>query len=184
MSVSPLSSALLLFTALTLTACTDSGPLAPNAARLEVPGSASLGKSSGAEGGTDHVTRPVTFTIAGGTCGLTTTVTGNGILHRVTRSHQSRNGAWHVSFQEVANGTARGADGSRYTFHYAIKATSVNPTGPNDFAVIDIVDFFSLTGRGKAPDMSVYIKGRFTYPAFEPIGNPVVRGPGIACDPI
>jgi hypothetical protein len=89
-----------------------------------------------------------------------------------------------VGFEEFASGTATGVDGSRYTFYYAITATSVNPTGPNDLAVIDIVDFFSLIGLGKAPDVTVFIKGRFTYPAFEPIGNPVVRGPGIACDPI
>jgi hypothetical protein len=179
-----MSSALLLFTALTLTACTDSGPVAPDAARLEAAGSASLERSSEGSEGTEHVTKPVSFTIAGGDCGLRTTVTGNGILQRVERSYQSRNGAWHVSFKEIANGTARGADGSRYTFYYAITATSVNPTGPNDFTIIDIVDFFSLNGRGKAPDMTVYIKGRFEYPSFKPVGTPVVRGPGIACDPI
>ena len=181
MSVSPLSTAMLLVTALTLTACTEPGPVAPNAARPDAPQSASLSQASGAS---DHVTRPVTFTIPGGTCGLATTITGNGVLQRVTRSHQSRNGIWHVGFHESAEGTATGADGSRYTFTYEITARSVNPTGPNDFAVIDIVDYFNLRGRGKAPDMNVFIKGRFTYPAFEPIGTPVVRGPGIACDPI
>lgn len=181
MSVSPLSSALVLFTALTLTACVEPDPVAPNAAQPDASLSASLSHASGES---DHVTRPVTFTIPGGTCGLATTITGNGVLHRVTRSHQSREGVWHVGFHESANGTASGADGSRYTFDYAITARSVNPTGANDFAVIDIVDYFILRGRGKAPDMKVFIQGRFTYPAFEPIGTPVVRGPGIACDPI
>jgi hypothetical protein len=179
-----MSSALLLFTALTLTACTDSSPVAPDAARLEAAGSASLERSSESSEGTEHVTKPVSFTMEGGHCGLTTTVTGNGVLQRVTRSYQSRNGVWHVSFQEVATGTAIGADGSRYTFYYAISATSVNPTGPNDLRVIDIVDFFSLNGRGSAPNVTVFIKGRFTYPDFVAIGTPVVLGAGIACDPI
>src|SRR3954468_17687644 len=94
MSVSPLSSALLLFTALTLTACTDPGPVAPNAARPDVPNSPSLAK---APGESDKWV-PVTFTIAGGTCGVASTVTGNGLFHIVSRATQTGTGAWHVSF--------------------------------------------------------------------------------------
>jgi hypothetical protein len=184
MPVSPLSSALLLFTALTLTACTDPGPVAPNAARPEAPNSVSLGRSSGGSGGSDHVTTPVTWTLLGGTCGLKTTITGNGVMHTVTRSDQSRNGVWHVGFESEAHGIARGADGSRYIFNYAIVAKSVNPTGPNDMTVIDIVDYFNLIGLGRAPDLHVFLKGKFTYPAFEPVDNPIIRGPGLACDPI
>ncbi|HEV7839159.1 MAG TPA: hypothetical protein VGO75_13910 [Gemmatimonadaceae bacterium] len=185
MHVSSLSSALLLFTALTLTACTDPGPVAPDAAGLDAPNSVSLGRSSGESERSDHVTTtPVTWTLQGGTCGLKTTVTGTGVMHTVTHSHQSRNGVWHVGYEQEAHGTARGADGSRYIFNYAIVAKSVNPTGPNDLSLIYIVDTFNLIGLGKAPDMHVFLKGKFTYPAFEPVDNPIIRGPGLFCDPI
>ena len=181
MSVSPLSSALLLFTALTLMACTDRGPVAPNATRRDVPSSPSLAKASGAS---DNLTIPVSFTIPGGTCGVASTVTGNGLFHIVARSTQSGNGDWHVSFSWSAHGTASGADGSSYRFNYAINAKSVDPTGPDDLAVINLVDHFNLLGQGNTPDMKIYINGTFTFPAFEPIGNAVVRGPSIFCDPI
>jgi hypothetical protein len=180
MSVSPKSSALLLFTALTLTACTDPGPVAPNAARPDAPNSPSLAEASGVS---DNLTIPVTFTIAGGTCGVASTVTGTGLFHIVARSTQSTNGAWHVSFSWSAHGTATGADGSSYRFNYAINAKSVDPTG-TDLVVIDLVDHFNLLGQGTTPDLKVYLNGSFTFPAFEPIGNAVIRGPGIACDPI
>ena len=181
MSVLRLSSALLLFTALTLTACADPGPVAPNAARPDAPSSLSLAKGSGAS---DNLTIPVTFTIPGGTCGLASTVNGTGLFHIVARSTQSGNGAWHVSFSWSAHGTATGADGSSYRFNYAINAKSVDPTGPDDIVVIDLVDHFNLLGQGKTPDMKIFLKGTFTFPAFEPIGNAVIRGPGIFCDPI
>jgi len=181
MPVSPLSSAVLLFTALTLTACTDPGPVAPNAARPDASTSASLAKASGAS---DNLWIPVTFTIPGGTCGVASTVTGEGLFHIVARSTQSANGGWHVSFSWSAHGTASGADGSSYRFNYAINAKSVDPTGPDDLAVINLVDHFNLLGQGNTPDMKIYINGTFTFPAFEPIGNAVVRGPSIFCDPI
>jgi hypothetical protein len=180
MSVSQLSSALLLFTALTLTACTDPGPVAPNAVRPGAPNSPSLAEASGVS---DNLTIPVTFTIPGGTCGVASTVTGNGLFHIVARSTQSGNGAWHVSFSWNSHGTATGADGSSYRFNYAINAKAVDPTG-TDLVVIDLVDHFNLLGQGKTPDMKIFLKGTFTFPAFEPIGNAVIRGPGIFCDPI
>jgi len=180
MPVSPLSSAVLLFTILTLTACTDPGPVAPNAVRPDASNSASLAQASGAS---DNLWIPVTFTIPGGTCGVASTVTGNGLFHIVARSTQSANGAWHVSFSWSAHGTATGADGSSYRFNYAINAKSVDPTG-TDLVVIDLVDHFNLLGQGTTPDLKIYINGTFTFPAFEPIGNAVVRGPSIFCDPI
>jgi hypothetical protein len=181
MPVSPLFSALLLFTAVTLTACTDPGPVAPNAARPDAPNSPSLATASGVS---DNLTIPVTFTIAGGTCGVASTVSGTGLFHIVARSTQTANGAWHVSFSWSAHGTATGADGSSYRFNYAINAKAVDPTGPDDIVVIDLVDHFNLLGQGKTPDMKIFLKGTFTFPAFEPIGNAVIRGPGIFCDPI
>lgn len=181
MSVSPLSRALLLFTALTLTACTDPGPVAPNAARPDAPNSASLAKASGVS---DNLWVPVTFTIPGGTCGIASTVTGAGVFHIVSRATQTGTGAWSVSFSWSAHGTATGADGSSYRFNYAINAKAVNPTGPDDIVVIDLVDHFNLLGQGTTPDMKIFLKGTFTFPAFVPIGNAVIRGPGIFCDPI
>lgn len=180
MPVSPLSSAVLLFTALTLTACVDPGPVAPHATRPDAANSASLATASGAS---DNLWIPVTFTIPGGTCGVASTVTGDGLFHIVARSTQSANGAWHVSFSWSAHGTATGADGSRYRFNYAINAKSVDPTG-TDLVVIDLVDHFNLLGQGTTPDLKIYLNGTFTFPAFEPIGNAVVRGPSIFCDPI
>jgi hypothetical protein len=180
MSVSPLSSALLLFTALTLTACTDPGPVAPTASRAAAPNTPGLAEASGVS---DNLWVPVTFTIAGGTCGVASTVTGDGVFHIVARSTQSANGAWHVSFSWSAHGTATGADGSSYRFNYAINAKSVDPTG-TDLVVIDLVDHFNLLGQGNTPDMKIYLNGTFTFPAFEPIGNAVIRGPSIFCDPI
>ena len=181
MPVSPLSSVLLLFTALTLTACTDPGPVAPNAARPGAPNSPTLAKASAAS---DNLTIPVTFTIPGGTCGVASTVTGNGLFHIVARSTQSGNGAGHVSFSWSAHGTATGADGSSYRFNYAINAKSVDPTGPDDLVTIVLVDHFNLLGQGKTPDLKVYLHGSFEFPAFTPIGDAVIRGPGISCDPI
>jgi hypothetical protein len=170
-----------LVTAMTVAGCADSGPVAPNRELIDAVGSATLAKSSGV---TDNLWIPVSFTIAGGTCGLTATVTGNGVFHIVARSTQTGTGAWHVSFSWNAHGTATGSDGSSYRFNYAITAKSVAPTGPGDLATIDVVDHFNLLGQGKTPDLKVYIRGTFLFPAFTPIGNPVVRGPGIFCDPI
>ena len=180
MSASSLSRVLLLFTAVTLTACTDRGPVAPSAVRPDAPTSPSLAKASGES----DKWVPVSFTIAGGTCGIASTVTGNGVFHIVANSTQTGNGTWHVSFHWSAHGTATGADGSSYRFNYAINAKAVDPTGPDDIVVIDLVDHFNLLGQGKTPDMKIFLKGTFTFPAFEPIGNAVIRGPGIFCDPI
>jgi hypothetical protein len=51
----------------------------------------------------------------------------------------------------------------------------VNPTTPP--LVVDIVDHFNLLGQGKTPNVKVYLRGKFTFPAYEPFENPVVRGP-------
>ena len=170
-----------LVTTLTVAGCTDSGPVAPNREILQAAGSANLTQASGVS---DNLFIPVSFTIAGGTCGLTATVTGNGVFHIVTRSTQDGTGAWHVSFSWSSHGTATGSDGSSYRFNYAITAKSVAPTGPDDLSTIEVVDHFNLLGQGNTPDLRVYIRGTFLFPAFTPIGNPVVRGPSISCDPI
>jgi hypothetical protein len=173
--------AYLAFAAAFTLGCADSGPVAPNAARLGADSAPTLGKSSGA---VENYSTPVSFTIPGGTCGMTTTVTGTGVFHIVTRSTQSGNGDWHVSFSWSAHGTATGEDGSTYRFNYAINAKSVDPTGPDDLVTIELIDHFNLLGQRGAPDLKVFLKGTFEYPAFAPIGDATIRGPGIACDPI
>lgn len=180
LSTKHLSSALLVSTALVLTACSDPGPVAPNTSRADALRSPSLTKASDI---TENYSYPVTFTIPGGTCGLNSTVTGNGIFHVESRAHQSEDGKWHVSFHWTSHGTATGEDGSRYTYNYGLKAKAVDPTGPDDLAIIDINDHFNLIGKGKAPDVKVTLRGTFEFPSFNPI-DAVIKGPGIACDPI
>lgn len=173
----PMALVLSLITAMTVAGCADSDPVAPNRELINSVDSPSLAVS-------DNLWVPVTFTIPGGTCGLTATVTGTGIFHIVTRSTQTGSGAWHLSFTWSAHGTATGSDGSSYRFNYAISAKGVDPTGPDDLTTIEVVDHFNLLGQGKTPDLKIYIRGTFTWPAFTPIGDAVVRGPSISCDPI
>ena len=172
---------LALAAALTLVGCADSGPVAPSIERVDASVAPGLAKSSGA---IENYWTPVSFTIPANTCGLTTTVTGTGTFHIVTRSTQSGNGKWHVSFSWSAHGTATGADGSTYRFNYAINAKAVEPTSAGDLETIELIDHFNLLGQRGAPDLKVFLKGAFEYPAFAPIGNFTLRGPSIACDPI
>ena len=165
----------------TLAGCVDSGPSAPSIALADASPAPAQSKTSGA---VENYTTPVTFTIPGGTCGMTTTVSGTGVFHIVTRSTQSGNGDWHVSFSWSAHGTATGEDGSSYRFNYAINAKSVDPTGPDDLVTIELIDHFNLLGQQGAPDLKIFLKGTFEYPAFAPIGDATIRGPGIFCDPI
>lgn len=170
-----------LVTALIVAGCADTDPVAPNRGLIDGVGSASLAKASGVS---ENLWVPVSFTIPGGTCGLTATVTGTGIFHIVTRSTETGAGAWHLSFTWSAHGTASGSDGSSYRFNYAISAKGVDPSGPDDLTTIEVVDHFNLLGQGKTPDLRVYIRGTFSWPDFTPIGDAVVRGPSISCDPI
>lgn len=133
----------------------------------------------------DNSTVPVQFTLSAALCGLPADVTGAGVLHAVTRASQSKTGEWNVVLNLTARGTASGTDGSTYVFDYAGLQTWVDPVNPTTApSVVDIVDHFNLLGQGNAPDVKVYLRGKFTYPLFEPVDNPVVRGPDIWCDPI
>jgi len=160
-----------------LAACAD--PVAPRQAMPNVPDGPSLAV-------VQNSTAPVTFTLpAGPLCGLTTDVTGTGEFHTVMRASQSKSGVWKVTFTQNAHGTASGADGSRYVFNYANSGEWVDPVDPTTLPpVIEIVDHFNLLGQGKTQDVKVYLRGKFTFPAYEPFDNPVVRGPDIFCDPI
>jgi hypothetical protein len=172
-----LRSPLLALGVFALAACAD--PVAPRPTVANVPDGANPAVVV-------NSTDPVQFTLpAGPLCGLTTEVTGTGEFHTVIRVSQSKSGVWKVTFSQSAHGTASGADGSQYVFNYANAGEWVDPVDPNTLPpVIEIVDHFNLLGQGKTPDLKVYLRGKFNSTTFEPIDNPVVRGPDIFCDPI
>ncbi len=171
-----LRASLLALGAVTLVACAE--PVSPPPAPPNVPKQA-------VPAVVDNSTVPVQFTLSATLCALPTDVTGAGVLHAVTRVSRSPTGELKVVLNLSAHGTASGTDGSTYVFDYAgtqIWVDPVSPTTPP--TVVDIVDHFNLLGQGKTPDVRVYLRGKFTYPAFEPVDNPVVRGLDIFCDPI
>ena len=108
---------------------------------------------------------------------LTTTV--NNIDHIESTSYDGV-GVIKVFFQP---GTSPDAGVAQVT---AVSQTILRqlPPGTTPPLVIDIVDHFNLLGQGKTPDVNIYLRGKFTFPAYEPFDNPVVRGPDIFCDPI
>ena len=167
---------LLALGALALIACAE--PVSPPTTPPNVPNHAGPAVL-------DNSTVPVQFTLSADLCNLPTDVTGTGVFHGVTRASQSQTGEWKVVLNLTAHGTASGTDGSSYVFDYAGTQTWVDPVDPSTAPlVIDIVDHFNLLGQGKTPNVKVYLRGKFTFPAFEPVDNPVVRGPDIFCDPI
>ena len=167
-------------TAMTVAACADAGPVAPNRELIDAAGPATLAKGAGAA---DVMKVDVTFTMPGGTCGLTTTVTATGVYNIVTRESEGPTGELRLNLNESAHGTGTGADGSRYRFSYAANY-SFDPT---IFPILlDLVDHFNLLGQGGAPDVKVYLRGQFLFDGslpLIPVGDPVIRG-GVACDPI
>jgi hypothetical protein len=169
-----------LVTAMTVAGCADTGPVAPNRELIDAVGSATLAKGSG---GADVMKVDVTFTMPGGTCGLTTTVTGTGVYNIVTRESEGPTGELILALNESAHGTATGADGSQYRFSYAANYSFDPTTFP---FLLDLVDHFNLLGQGGAPDVKVYLRGQFLFEGslpLTPVGDPVIRG-GLACDPI
>ena len=174
-----LRSPLLALGAFALAACAD--PVAPRQALPNAPDHANLARV------VDNLRFDVSFTIPGGTCGLTSTVTGSGVFHAVAHASQSKTGEWSVSFNWNASGTASGEDGSRYRFNYAIAGKWIDPVSPTTLpVVIDIVDHFNLLGQAGAPDLRVFLKGKFLFDGVTivPVDNPVIRGAGLTCDPI
>jgi hypothetical protein len=170
---------LLALGAFTLVACAD--PVSPRATLPNAPTRPSLA------GVVDNSTFDVSFTIPGGTCGLTSTVTGDGVFHALTRASQDKNAVWTIAFNWDAHGTASGADGSQYRFNYAIAGKWIDPVSPTTLpVVIDIVDHFNLIGQGSTPDLRVFLKGQFLFDGVNitPVGNPVIRGAPLTCDPI
>jgi hypothetical protein len=178
--------ALAALAAVTLAGCAD--PVAPSAASPHA-----LGGPSSARGASvvTRVRFPVTFSIpgstGGNTCGLATSVTGTGEFQMVNRVSQTRTGEWRVGFNWTAHGTAVGADGSRYRFNYTASGTWVDVVSPTTLPVeIELVDHFNLIGHGQTPDIKLHLRGRFLFDGVDvtPVGDPVIRGGDLACDPI
>jgi hypothetical protein len=130
---------------------------------------------------------PVTFILPGGTCGLTSTVTGTGVLQIVSRVSQIRAGEVRIAFSETAHGTATGEDGSQYRFNYSANYEVTEVLDPSGLPIVlDLVDTFTLLGQGQARDIKVFLHGQFLFDGtlpVTPIGDPVIRG-GVACDPL
>ena len=177
----PRPSYLALALSVMLAGCADSvsPPTAP------APGAASLEK--GITNETTLSRFEVGFVIPAGSCGLTTTVTATGEYHSLTRISQ-KDGVWRVGISESSHGTATGEDGSQYRWNYAANYTVPNTTPPvTPPIVLDLVDHFNLLGQGQTPDVKVYLRGQFLYDGtlpVTPIGDPVIRGDGLNCDPI
>jgi len=174
----PSPASLVVLVAFTLAGCTE--PTSPSATSPNAPTRANLAVA-------DNSTFPVTFSMAGGTCGLTSTVTATGVYHLLSRVSETRTGGLRIAFSETAHGTATGADGSQYRFSYAANYTVLDIDDPTTLPIVlDVVDHFNLIGQGQAPDVKVFLKRQFLYDGtlpLTPIGDPVIRG-GLACDPI
>jgi hypothetical protein len=175
------ASYLSLVAAVTLVGCGD--PVAPPAASPDAFPRANLAQGSGVA---DRVRFDVTFTLPGGSCGLTSTVTGTGVFQMVNRVSQTRAGAWRVGFNWSAHGIATGADGSQYLFNYTASGQWIDVVDPTTLpVVIELVDHFNLIGQGATPDVRVFLHGQFLFDGIDvtPVGAPVIRG-DLACDPI
>ena len=133
----------------------------------------------------------VTFNIPDGTrgnlCGLPAPVTGTGVFQMVNRVSQTRDGEWRVHFGWSAHGTAVGEDGSQYRFNYSANGKWIDVVSPTTLPVeIELVDHFNLIGHGQTPDIKLFLRGRFLFDgvAITALGDPVIRGADLECDPI
>jgi hypothetical protein len=175
----PRPTSLVVLVAFTLAGCAE--PTSPHATLPHAQTRANLARV------VDNSTFPVEFSIPGGTCGLTSTVTGTGVFHAVTHASQSKTGEWTVAFNWDAHGTASGADGSQYRFNYAVSAKWIDPVSPTTLPVVlNFADHFNLLGQGQAPDVKIFLKGQFLFDGvtITPVGDPVIRGGPLTCDPI
>jgi hypothetical protein len=128
---------------------------------------------------------PVEITLPAGRCGLTTTVTGSGELRTVVHTAQLDGRTLAVGFNSVATGTATGADGTRYRFHYTNMRHRVDFTGAPPFEA-HIVDSFTLIGQGRAPDVRAFFNQYFVVNAdgTRTILRDVTVGDPAQCDPL
>jgi len=129
----------------------------------------------------------VRFTIPAGTCGLTTTVVGTGVIDFVVHSVAHPDGTFNPSPMNThVHGTAVGEDGSQYVFDRQNNAHLADDTGAATLPfTFTGVDKFNLVGAGNAPD--VHVMQRFTIRINEDASSTLlkfeVRG-DLACDPI
>jgi hypothetical protein len=136
-----------------------------------------------------QIRQPVSFTIPAGTCGLATTVEGTGEFHIVIQFTQRPDGTFNPApINATSNGTAVGADGSRYHWTYTNNSILRDRTGGFSFPfTVQFVDVFRLTGAGNAPDIKVTQRGTITITGPNPEDFTVlsysVKGDP-ACDPI
>ena len=133
----------------------------------------------------------VTFDIpqgtAGNLCGLAAPVTGTGVFQMVNRVSQTKDGEWRVHFSWSAHGTAVGEDGSQYRFSYSANGRWIDVVTPTTVPVeIELVDHFNLIGQGHTADIKLFLRGRFLFDGVDitAIGDPVIRGADLECDPI
>lgn len=178
--------ALALATASTLASCTE--PVAPVAALPDAVRGPNLASQTAVA---NRLRFDVTFNIpqatGGNRCGLPAPVTGSGVFQMVNRVSQTKSGEWRVHFSWSAHGTAVGDDGSQYRFNYVATGKWIDVVSPTTVPVeIELVDHFNLIGQGQTPDLKVFLKGRFLFDGVDvtPVGDPVIRGADVECDPI
>jgi hypothetical protein len=175
LTVTPLALSLL-----ALVGCSSSDPAAPTLAP-------SRPLASRATPTLLRFTEPVTFTLAAGTCGLTTTVNGTGTITFVIEFTQRPDGSFNPApILSTAIGTALGDDGSRYQFSYHNTNIVRDRTGGFSFPfTFSFVDVFHLVGAGSSPDVRVMQSGAITVldPTTFVIDKYTVRGDP-SCDPI
>ena len=170
----------------TLASCTE--PVAPLARSPDALRGPNLASESAVA---NRVRFDVTFNIPQGTggnsCGLTASVTGTGVFQMVNRVSQTKSGEWRLHFSWSAHGTAVGSDGSQYRFNYVANSKGIDVVSPTTLPLeIELVDHFNLLGQGQTPDLRVFLKGRFLFDGVDvtPLGDPVIRGADVECDPI
>ena len=70
---------------------------------------------------------------------------------------------------------------------YVANSKGIDVVSPTTLPVeIELVDHFNLIGQGQTPDVKVFLKGRFLFDGVDvtPLGDPVIRGADLECDPI
>lgn len=166
-----------------VTGCADSDPLSPDAA------TDARAAAAGAANAATSVTRDavvVPFTLSGAQCGLASDVSGVATIQMVNHAMQTASGEWRVWFDWAAHGTATGG-GVEYRFNYAANGKWLDVTSPPSVpVVIELADHFNLIGPGQTPDLRMFLHGRFLWDGTDiaPVGDPVVRGADVECDPI
>jgi hypothetical protein len=137
------------------TGCADGmTPTAPTggvSSSLSAPGGTGEPAMSAADTSSTHTSFPVAFSLAGGTCGLTTTVSATGVMAMKVHTVATPNGTLRVTINAQANGTGTGADGSRYTFSY--NQTFIQENAAIDPIPVKATDVFQLVGLGGAPSV-------------------------------